>query len=197
VTRTRALVTVLVIVLLTAAGTVWMLVQGGVIGAHVPRAVDVALVQLVVVPPTDGGCPGEQFHAPSVSARAPTFGSDGSRSDATVMLGAGNQFLVVCLGPVSERSDAPARASAVSQNPAVADVIEPPRSVHNALGATTTYTTKVGTSLRLTEWQVDKDGWAYVVGGLHRDGTPDIAAVVDQIIATWEWLPATPATPAT
>ena len=75
--------------------------------------------------------------------------------------------------------------------------VTPPTAARNALGETITGTNQLGTDRTSRERQVDKSGWAYVVGGSHRADAPDIDTLVDPMLSTWEGLPAaSPVTPA-
>ena len=197
--RRSFVVTAMVLVLVTAVAVVGLLLQGGVIGPRAARPIatttpgplaQVALPELVVVPPSEGGCPGEQFRSPSAPVAASVTGSDGSRTDATVSLGGGSAILVVCFGAVSDRGDATERTRHLVDEPQLPGTTTGPFAVQNALGAAMTYTNTYGAGRRLTEWHVDHDGWAYAVGALQASGGVDAAGVAEQVIASWQWTPA-------
>lgn len=153
-----------------------------------------ALTVPVVVPPWGDGRPGESFLAP----RTPIVGTDelsvdGSRIDAQLPLAAGARFAVVCLGRVGAlrygRVLRPAQDRVGLRRGALPSGLW-------AAGAVTVVDCPAGTGWRQTfaserrttiDTHLDHGGFAYVVGVSARD-RPELAGVVDGVLATWRWL---------
>ncbi|KSW23785.1 hypothetical protein [Cellulomonas sp. B6] len=173
--------------------------RGRVAGADVERlparADPTELRVLATVPPTPDGCPGFRVWLPWHSSPAADAGSDGSRQVVTVHLGSGRALLVVVLGRVGRvdtgtvlatAADRPAlgRALGVHTYP-VGEVLR----AATAAGPAWRHTFGAGSTV-VTDTHVDRDGWAFVVGLVRRDGDHGVDGLDDAVLATWEWIPA-------
>ncbi|WP_163276246.1 hypothetical protein [Cellulomonas iranensis] len=173
--------------------------RGRVAGADVERlparADPTELRVRATVPPTPDGCPGFRVWLPWHSSPPADAGSDGSRQVVTVHLGSGRTLLVVVLGRVG-RVDTGTVLAAAADRPALGRAL----GVHThpvgevlraatAAGAAWRHTFGAGSTV-VTDTHVDRDGWAFVVGLVRRDGDHVVDGLDDAVLATWEWIPA-------
>lgn len=152
----------------------------------------------VVVPPLGDGRPGEDFW----TAAEPSYGStelgpDGSRQDATVLLGAGVHMLVVCLGRIGAEWDGHVREPAAERARAFHDAPQPgliPSGpvdhLTTAAGPAWRTTCAYRSGKMLTDTHFDYDGWAFVVGVLSTSNHPRAVELLDHVLSTWRWRPA-------
>ncbi len=154
-----------------------------------------ALTVPVVVKPLGDGRPGESFLAPRTPiAGTDELSADGSRIDAQLPLAAGVRFAIVCLGRVGAlRYDrvlrpAPDRVGLVrAALPSGLWAVGPATRVDSPAGAgwRQTFASERRTT---TDTHLDHGGFAFVVGVTARRDRPDLAGVVDKVLATWRWL---------
>ena len=148
-----------------------------------------ALTTFVRVPPS-GGAPGEEFWAPARSSWPVRTEPGGSRADATIRLTAnGAAILVVCLGSVAEQGSAPTRPDAAGSLQNGMRRLGPVAHVQTGAGHAYRHTIDFGRS-RVTDWHLDHDGWAFVVGFLREPAEEHLGVVMEHVFASWRWLPA-------
>lgn len=148
-----------------------------------------ALVHRVAAPMADR--PGVAFPSAAPAMLPPQWGVDGSCGLATVRLAPGTAFLVVHLGRVGDREPAEERVEASAQSwvEQGGSRVEGPTPVMTAAGPAHRHTLQLGAS-QVTDWHVDRDGYAYVVGLLRPvDGGDELVPVAERMLAGWEWLP--------
>ncbi len=147
----------------------------------------------VVVPAGPGGRPGERLVAPSRSPQVGVVGTDGSRTDATVVLTErGSRMVVVCHGPAADHGDPETHLT---------DAVERLRRHGRRLGTTTE--TKIGgeaavvarlvrpDGAALLEHRFVREGWLFGVAVESEPGDAAAAeAVARDVLDTWEWLDA-------
>jgi len=143
------------------------------------------------VPAGPDGRPGERLLLPSLNAYDSGISRDGARHDCQAFLTRkGSLLLVVCLGRVSDRSDAWSSArhtiEAVTRirtrscvvSPEASDVAGMP-AVHYALAQRNGET--------LYEWKFERDGWLYAAGILARPRDKKALAAGRLALNTWQW----------
>lgn len=149
----------------------------------------IELPYLVEVPGTADGCPAASFRSPA----EPNVVSDGfaslmlPRSDAAAVL-------VTCMGEVDERGTPEEFVEGFWSGEAFDDDADAAawerlsiERVASPFGDALALTSRIGGRL-LTDHYVERDGWVYAVGYLRdeSEGEAD-RAVVDAILASWEW----------
>ena len=153
-----------------------------------------ALTTRVVVP-ARLRTPGAEFWAPAAPMGfAQATASDGSRQEATIMLTSRAAFLVVRLGPLGDREPAALRPDRTLQEGVGRlrreGLLTP---VATAAGPAWRHTVRFSRSTAVTDWHIDHDGWAYVLGFVRGPEDEDLLPVAERIIASWRWLPPLPA----
>jgi hypothetical protein len=145
----------------------------------------------IVVPPGPDGRPGERLVAPSPSLYRPKL-VPGARNDFSVFLdSSGSTLRALCVGRVAERGE-PERSARDTLTHYWANgwVALKPTTVERIGGEKAfRYSATLPAGTDLTEWQVARDGWLYIVGVLNR--APDNAVTImraRQALDSWEWL---------
>lgn len=191
---------VLVALVLVVCAIVWVTMRQEQAAAAVPipgpdqaRVVvadpSIDLPYLVEVPGTADGCPAAAFRSPV----EPAVLSDGY---ASLMLPGGHDgaLLTVCIaavddvGPVGEHVAA-IWTGEVFEESGEADLWErlSIERIVSPLGDSLALTSRIGVRV-LTDHYVERDGWIYAVGYLRPAESADAdRAVVDAILASWEW----------
>lgn len=149
----------------------------------------IELPYLVEVPGTADGCPAAAFRSPA----EPITVTDGY---AGVMLPRSDDaaLLVTCMGDVDERGAVEELVAGFwsgegFDDPAEAEAWErlSIERIASPFGDAIAVTSRIGGKL-LTDHYVERDGWVYGVGYLRAESDGDAdRAVVDAILASWEW----------
>lgn len=191
---------VLVALVLVVCAIVWVTMRQEQAAAAVPipgpdeaRVVvadpSVELPYLVEVPGTADGCPAAAFHSPAEPLTVDAGG-------AGIMLPGGDDgaVLTACIGAVDDLGSVDEHVAALWTGEAFDEAGEEDlwerRSIErvvSALGDSLALTSSIGHRV-LTDHYVERDGWVYAVGYLRSDASGDAdRAVVDAILASWEW----------
>lgn len=159
----------------------------------------IELPYVVEVPGTADGCPAATFRSPAEPVVTPSDGYAG------VMLpgGDGAALTVACIGAVDEvgtpeevvaglwSGETRAEVAAEMAEAGFPDEAWPePLAIERLTsphGADILLTSRTGRYV-LTDHYVERDGWVHGVGYLRPEGDGDVdRAVVDAILASWEW----------
>ena len=194
-----ALVVVGVALVAVVGAIVWLTTQedapeaapipGPGAGRTVVADPSIELPYLVEVPGNDDGCPAGAFSSPV----EPLTVSDGY---ASLMLPRGDDaaLLVTCIGEVADVG-APEEFVAQSwsgegyDDPAEAAMWErlSIERIDSPFGDSLALTSRIGVRL-LTDHFVERDGWIYAIGYLRGEADSDVdRAVVDAVLASWQW----------
>lgn len=195
-----ALPVVLVALALVVCAIVWVTMRQEQAAAAVPipgpdqaRVVvadpSIALPYPVEVPGTADGCPAAAFRSPA----EPSSVSDGF---ASIMLPGGGDgaVLAACIGAVDDLGPLEDHVASLWTGEAYdQEGEEDPwerlsiERVVSPLGDSLALTSRIGVRV-LTDHYVERDGWIYAVGYLRPTASADAdRAVVDAILASWEW----------
>lgn len=148
----------------------------------------IELPYVVEAPGTAQGCPSAAFRSPV----EPLTVSEGS-SALMLPRGDGAALLTACIGAVDDMGSLDDTVAdvwlGVGMDEATAEAWErlSIERVVSPLGDALAVTTRVGVNL-LTDHYVERDGWIYAVGYLRPEAGGDAdRAVVDAILASWQW----------
>ena len=198
--RTERIALVALGAVLVAAGVVlwWTTRPDEPAGAPIPGAGEARVVvadpsidlpYLVEVPRTADGCPAAAFRSPA----EPLSVAEGN---AGIMLPGGHDgaVLTACIGAVADVGALDRFVADVWSGEGLEDVAEADvwerlwiERIDSPLGDALAVTSRVGARL-LTDHYVERDGWIYAVGYLRPEASGDAdRAVVDGILASWQW----------
>lgn len=161
----------------------WWLSRPGPEPVAAPADVSELTHRLVVPPDPASGCPGYEAWLPAAPMGEPVV-TDGTRSDATVLLPDGAAILVVCLG--DRGSPDQIVAGHLAGGTEGLEPVSGPESSSTAFGEAVSWTGRLGTR-ELTEWYVERDGVVMVVGALRPQADRTTRGLAEAALTTWVW----------